>query len=200
MEKLDRDIILSIGNSILAESDVVAMHGTSISNAKSIMETGFNYHRTSMVVAPNDAVSLCTYGWKDNEPGDAANVIISAPKSFFKAFLGFDDEKYKEWINTSAKDNKELLLTTLCDVQLPSQNSMVFNSHLPREFIVGTFIYTDNENYLSFLGNMEEGLDHLTYIDNPYYYEHLTEEDKIKFVEEMRKKVFGQGGPKQGGK
>ena len=204
MEKLGREKILSIGNSILAESDVVAVHGTSISNADSIMNTGFNYNRTSMAFGNKDAVvGLCTYGWKENKAGDAANVVISVPKSFFKALMGFDDKKYEEWINR-IKDDKEFLVASLCDMNFSSQmglsNVGFLNKHLPKEFIKGMFIYTDNKTSLSFLNNKEEGLDYLTYIDNPNFYENLDEEEKAKFVEDMKIKILGPKGPRQGGR
>ena len=65
MEKLSKDIIIGIANGILEENDIIAMHGTSIENAKSIMETGFNFDKTSMAILKSkNIVSLCRYGWK----------------------------------------------------------------------------------------------------------------------------------------
>ena len=88
MEKMSKEQIEQIGEYILSESDLIAKHGTSLANGLSILDTGLNFHRTSMVIQNNDdIVSLCTYGWKENSGGDAVNVIISVPKSFFKDLL-----------------------------------------------------------------------------------------------------------------
>jgi len=167
MEKMTKQQIIEIGEKILERADVIAQHGTSINNALSIMKTGFNYTRTSMVMHTSKNVpELCTYGWKENAAGDAANVIISVPKTFFKQMLGYSDEEYQNWINNiPCKNATELLLRSLTTIEFDAPG-VVFAAHVPKEFIKGTFIYTDNKNYLSFMGDWEAGMDHLTYLEN----------------------------------
>ncbi len=58
--------------------------------------------------------------------------------------------------------------------------------NIPREFIRGCFIYCDNTNYLYFLSNKGESLNHLTYVDNPYFYENLSYDDQMEFVRKYR--------------
>ncbi len=189
MEKLTKEEIEGIGKRMFLESDVIANHGTSIKNGMSILETGFNFNRTSMVVEKdNDVLKLCTYGWKENEIGDSSNVIISVPKSFFKQLLGFDDKEYSEWINNCKKDgNEELLINSVCDMEI---NGPIIKATLPREFIRGMFVYTDNVNFYSFLDDREKAMEHLAYVDNPNFFENLDKETQKAFVDEMRKKMF----------
>ena len=189
MERMSKEQIEKMGKEILGESDLIAMHGTSLANGLSILDTGLNFHRTSMVIQENDdIVSLCTYGWKENPGGDAVNVIISVPKSFFKDLLGYDDISYSKWIKNIKDSNyQSAVINSVCDMKM---NGPVFNSNMPKEFIKGMFVYTDNKTYLSFASNPEEGMNHLTYIDNSNFYEHLNEEQKKEFVSKMRKKMF----------
>ena len=192
MEKMSKEQIESIGKNIISESDVVANHGTSIENGMSIFETGFNFTRTSVVISNlSDIVSLCTYGWKEIEAGKAVNIIISIPKDFYKALLKFDDESYESWIRHIKENDRQLgLINSVTDFDFSS--GQVFKATVPREFIRGMFVYTDNKNCLSFIHNSEEGMNYLTYIDNPHYYMNLSEEEKESFVETMRSKLFPQ--------
>ena len=191
MEKMSKEQIENIGKSILSESDVVALHGTSIENGLSILETGFNFTRTSMVICDSDdVISLCTYGWKEIEAGQAANIIISIPKKFYKALLNYNDESYTAWIkNVKENDLQQKLIESVADFNF---NGPVFKATVPREFIRGMFVYTDNKNYLSFLNNKEEGMNYLTYIDNQHYFMNLSNEEKEVFIENMKNKLFPQ--------
>ena len=70
-----KEQIIDIGNSILQESDIIANHGTSIENGLNILETDLKFNRTSMIINDTkDIISLCTYGWKENETGNSANI------------------------------------------------------------------------------------------------------------------------------
>jgi len=197
MERLPRENIEKIGKEIFEKSDIVANHGTSIENAISIMETGFDYSRTSYIIqTTKNVVSLCTYGWKENEVGNAANVIISVPKSFFKNMLNMREEDYNKWINNIINHNfQNDALMSVSYIEMEKTVSPIFKPmmkvHIPREFIKGMFIYTDNTNYLRFVNNLEEGLEHLTYIENKYYYENLTKEEQEIFTDKMREKILG---------
>ena len=195
MSKMDRKIIEKVGEDILSESDIIAKHGTSIANAKSIIETGFRFNRTSMVVQSTDnVVGLCTYGWKENRGGDAANVILSVPKSFFMDLLGYDENEYSKWIEKIKKDGlEEKIILSVCDVLFEKQIGPyppLIKSTLPKEFVRGIFVYTDNKTYLNFLNNFEEGMNYLEYFDNPKFYNNLSEEEKSVFVEKMRNKML----------
>ena len=191
MEKLSKEQIENIGRNILQESDVVANHGTSFENGLNILETGFNFHRTSMVIhKDNDIVSLCTYGWKENEVGNAANIIISIPKEFYLLLLNFDEETYKNWVANIKSNNLQVqLIESVSEFEI---NGPLFIATVPKEFIRGMFVYTDNKNSLSFIGNMEEGMNYLTYIDNQHYFTNLSDEEKNDFVEKMKIKLFEQ--------
>ena len=184
MDKLGRDEIEKIGNCILSESDIVATHGTSIENAQNIMNTGFRFNRTSMIFQGDNVVNLCTYGWKENPVGDAANVVISIPKDFFKQLLDIDNTAYLDWVNNI--ENKDSIIYSVCDIVA---NGSIFRAIVPSEFIRGMFVYTDNKNYLSF-ANMKDGMDYLTYFDNPNYFNNLNEEEKTNFVNNMKQKIM----------
>lgn len=120
MRKLSKEEILEIVQKIFSGSDIIAKHGTSITNALSILETGFNYDKTSMVGQKSkDPVKLCSYGWKESKRGVSYNGIL-----------------------------------------LPG----IEICHVPREFVKGCFVFCDNTNYMDFLSNQEEALEHLTYI------------------------------------
>lgn len=81
MENMPREKIVKIANTIFENGDIIANHVTSIKNAMSIINTGFDYHRTSFVVQKTKSIDcLCVYGWKDNEPNDATNVVIEIPR------------------------------------------------------------------------------------------------------------------------
>ena len=199
MEKMPRNQIEEIGKDILSRTDIIAQHGTSIANAKSIMETGFNFTRTSYVInSKKDLILLCTYGWKENFKGDAANVIMCLPKSFFIQLIGFDNSAYSMWIDNALRQNQQAqLLDSITYFDFSSsvnKDDMVMRGYkgtIPREFVKGCFIYTDNTNYLSFFPDNNAGMDHLTYIENPNYFENLSKDDQALFVEEMRNKIFG---------
>lgn len=50
MENLPKEIIEKISQEIIKNGEIIAKHGTSVDKAKKIMETGFNYTRTSYVM------------------------------------------------------------------------------------------------------------------------------------------------------
>ena len=195
MEKMSKEQIQIIGQKILLESDIIAKHGTSIANGYSIMETGFNFNKTSMIIQKTDSVvGLCTYGWKENAKGDAANVIISIPKSFIMSCLGYNEQQYSNWINyIKSNDLQETVILSMSDMKIGPLGT--FESSLPKESIRGVFIYTDDKNYLSFINNFEEGMNYLTYVDNPSFFENLTEEEQQNFAKKMKEKI-GLGSPR----
>lgn len=178
--------IRQIGEMLLSESDIVAKHGTSIKNAMSILKTGLNYYRTTMVVQEiPSVVGLCTYGWKENAIGDAANVVVSAPKSFFKDLHGWDEQEYNDWVEyIKERKSQELVFMSLSNVEFGMLGS--FKAKLPKEFVRGCFIYTDGKNTYSFSNNMEKAMDYLTYVDNPSFYENLSPKEKEEFVSKIR--------------
>ena len=139
MEKLSKEQIENIGRIILQESDIVANHGTSVENGLSILETGFNFHRTSMVIHKDiDIVSLCTYGWKENEVGTAANIIISIPKEFYMLLLNFDEEAYNTWVTNIKSNNlQDQLINSVSEFEI---NGPLFRATIPREFVKGMFV------------------------------------------------------------
>lgn len=197
---MSKEIIEKIGEDIFSESDIIAKHGTTIANAKSIIETGFIFNKTSMVIQRSkNIVGLCTYGWKENRGGDAANVIISVPKTFFMDLFGCDESEYLKWIDKINKDEiEETVIDSVCDFAHEKQDNKtgpflyppVLKLTLPKEFVRGAFVYTDNKNYLNFLNNLEEGMNYLEYFDNPKFYNNLSEEEKSIFVEKMRNKML----------
>ena len=64
--------------------------------------------------------------------------------------------------------------------------------HIPREFIRGFFSFCDGTFYTQFLSNPEAAMDHLSYTDNPYFYNNLPYEERVKFLEDFRqRKNFG---------
>lgn len=191
MEKLSKEQIQNIGKNILQESDIVANHGTSIENGLSILETGFNFNRTSMVFhESDDVISLCTYGWKENEAGNAANIIISIPKEFYMLLLDYDEETYKAWIkNVKANHMQSQLINSVSEFEYT--NGPFFRATVPKEFIKGMFVYTDNKTSFSF-DNKEEAMNYLTYIDNKHYFTNLSDEEKFEFVSTMRNKIFSE--------
>ena len=115
MQNLPREEIIQIANSILSNSDVIAKHGTSVANAQSIINTGFNYNRTSFVMQTSKSVeALCGYGWKENGPDDSTNVIIEIPKDFMMDLLSLDDDGYNSWIQSVINDEaQEAVLNSL---------------------------------------------------------------------------------------
>lgn len=189
MEKLSRDEIERIGNDILENSAVVAKHGTSIACASSILDTGFNFHRTSYVVQiSNNVVHLCSYGWKENKRGDSTNVIISIPKSFFMKYLGFSSEKYEEWISYIRENNlQQDLLDSLTFTTYTKHNDPIigttFESTIPSEFIKGAFVFMDNKVYLDFFDNQSDALNHLGFVENKNYFDNLSLEEQDEFIQ-----------------
>ncbi len=198
MEKLLRKQVVEIANQVFDNCDIVAKHGTSLSSAVSIMETGFDYDKTSMIgQASKDPVKLCAYGWKESKRGEASNVILAIPKSFIMKLNGFDEKQYNEWVKQrivkgsdaemllyAVSDKKETGITSFGGITLPG----IEKCHLPREFVKGSFFFCDNTNYMDFLQNPEEALDHLAYMDNEYFFDNLTPEEQDKFVDEFKGK------------
>lgn len=191
MESLSRKTILKISQEILSNGDIIAKHGTSIDNAKRIMETGFNYNKTSFVIQKSSNIeSLYNYMWKENKPSDATNVIIQVPIDFIKDLLGFNEEQYNSWIShIKEKGLQEVLLMSFTDFEF-EKNRFDFKAHIPKEFIYGTFIWCNNITYHQCLGSNVDLSNNLNFIKNENFYSNLTKEEKKKFVEGMRNKVF----------
>lgn len=189
MKKLSREEIINIGNEILNESDIVAKHGTSVDCAISIIDTGFKFQRTSMVVQQSKSVTgLCVYGWKENRPGDATNVVISIPKDFIMKLLNLDENGYQKWIEYIKKNNyEENFIYSLANVHFEGVGiAPLMCGCVPNEFIKGFFAFCDNTNYLKFLNNKEEALDHLTFVPNPSFYTELTREKQEEVVNRFK--------------
>ena len=101
MKNMPRKEVEKIALEILTSGDIIAKHGTSITNALSILSTGFDFHRTSFVMQSSKSIeSLCHYGWKENPPNDSANVIIEIPREFFMDLLDFNSEEYNNWMQS----------------------------------------------------------------------------------------------------
>lgn len=198
MEKKTKEEIISIANSIFNDSDIIAKHGTSVANAVSILETGFNFDKTSMMgQKTKDPIKLCSYGWKENKRGDATNVILSVPKTFMMKLNNWTEEEYKNWLEKTIKtgDDSELIMYAVSKEEVTEEIEYIpgfpklpglTKRNVPREFIIGFFAFCDNTNYLDFITNPEEALDHLTYVENQYYFNKLTEEEQDKFVEDFK--------------
>ena len=202
MDNMPRQEIIAIATSILNNGDIIVKHGTSINNAKNILEKGFDYHRTSFVWQMNKNIeALCNYGWKDNPPNDSANVIIEIPREFIKDLLSIDEEEYQKWIETILNNNnEEAVLNSLTSFEYkPSKKIKLssgreissppsFSAHIPKEFVVGTFIWCNEKTYLR-LKDTESALDNLTFIPNNNFYLNLERDSKKNFIEKMRLKL-----------
>lgn len=196
MEKFPKEKIIEVANEIFESCDVVAKHGTWFHKAMSIMETGLDYDKTTMAgQVSKDPIKLVSYGWKEVPAGEAANVILALPKTFIKKLNGMNDEQYKEWLAKflNRGPDAEILLYAASEkhntgiieykgVTLQGTESC----HLPREFVKGSFFFCDNKTYFDFIKNPEEALEHLTYVENEYFFDNLTPEEQDKFVEAFR--------------
>ena len=96
MESMPREKIEEIALKILYSGDIIAKHGTSVKNALSIINTGFDFQRTSFVMQVSKKIEpLCGYGWKENGPNDSANVIIEIPTPSLKNEIKIIEKKKK---------------------------------------------------------------------------------------------------------
>jgi len=204
---MNKEEILTIASIILSEENIVATHGTSIEHAKNIMETGLEVKRTTYVLYPKirDPRMLATYGWKENNKGDAANVVVTIPGIFFEQLFGVTKEEAKEIIkNFRERELVEELIRDLADTTILSEQSYKSGSFnipampriiytIPKEFIVGIFVYQNNTNYLSFVTpdgfDYEHALENLTFFDNPNFFDNLPVEAQEEFVKSMREKL-----------
>lgn len=198
MKNLQRNKIEEIALTILNNGDITAKHGTSIENAMSIINTGFNYHRTSYVMQNKKDINLlCGYGWKDNPPNDSTNVVIQVPRQFIMDLLSMTNlEEYSMWLeNVINNYNCEDILKSFTTFEwFPEKKvgkfttSPSFKAHIPQEFIVGAFIWCNGKTYLS-LGEDESPLDNLNFVENERFYLNLSPEDRKEFVNRMREKL-----------
>lgn len=202
MENMPRKKIEEIATNILNNGDIVAKHGTSIENALSIINTGFNYHRTSFVMQSSKSIeALCGYGWKENGPDDSANVIIQVPREFIMDLFSMDADNYQKWLQNIIKDNnQEAVINSITtfeivpvqDLDATSKFSVplmpLFSAHIPLEFIVGTFIWCNGKTYLR-LKEGESALDNLTFVQNDNFYLNMQADDKKEFIRKMRQKM-----------
>lgn len=83
---MERKEVLDIVKSFLKTENIVAMHGTTVDAAKSIMNTGLRVKRTTFLEADeqSDARAVATYTWKDVPTDNSSNVIIVIPSIFFR--------------------------------------------------------------------------------------------------------------------
>ena len=201
MEKLSRERIIEIANSIFESSDVIAKHGTSVAKATSILETGFYYDKTSMAIQySKNVVALCSYGWKESYRNDSTNVVLAIPKSFIKMINGFSDEEYLVWLsNIQQKDLGSGLFYASSkvveekDTEFEKQGKFTLprlpkyvKAHIPKEFVKGFFVWCDGKISLDFLSNPEDSLDHLSYVENPAYFDNLSLEEQEQFVADFK--------------
>ena len=198
MESLPKNQIIEIAKNIFNESDIIGKHGTSVANAKSIVETGFVFYRTSIAIQNGKSiVGLCSYGWKENAANDATNVIISIPKSFIMMINHFSEDDYKNWIEMVQRDKameglfiaiSSVIETREADTSeqfgkfVPPRLPNYMKRHIPKEFIKGFFVWCDGKRYFDYLSKLEESLEHLSYVENPYFFNNLSIEDQEKFV------------------
>ena len=198
MESMSRKQIEEIALNILDAGDIIAKHGTSVKNALSIINTGFDFHRTSFVMQISKNVErLCGYGWKENGPNDSANVIIEVPREFFMNLLYMSTiDEYHSWIQNIIKENQQedvLNSVTMFEFFEAKNDGFfmippTFKAHIPQEFIVGAFIWCNGKTYL----NIEEGenaLDNLNFVPNENFYLNMQPDEKRKFLSEMRTKL-----------
>ena len=130
------------------------------------------------------------------------------PKLFLKELFVRSDEDYEEWIRNGTLANEffeEGIIEAIADTietEKPNvENKTKFampkpifhpQKHIPREFIRGFFSFCDGTFYTQFLSNPEAAMDHLSYTDNPYLYNNLPYEERVKFLEDFRqRKNFG---------
>ena len=197
MESLPRSKVEEIALSILDNGDIIAKHGTSVENALSIIDTGFNFHRTSYVIQKSKNIeALCRYGWKDNPPNDSANVIIEIPREFFMDLLYMTSvDEYNNWLSAIDENMKQGVLDSVTTFErtegkkvgkfyIPPQ----FEAHIPQEFIVGAFIWCNGKTCLN-LAEEESALDNLNFIPNENFYLNMPPDKKIEFLREMRAKL-----------
>lgn len=191
MVKQDRCVIEETAKKILDSGDVFALHGTSIENALSIMETGYDFHRTSFVsLNEKSIVVMCSYGWKENARGDAANVIIEVPASFYKQLIGLSEEEYESWKNNNLREvGTETALKSLAHMEI---NGPFMQAHIDREFIRGVFIFCDDKTYVDFLNNKEEALNHLCFIENEHFFDNLPSLEQREFVDATRMRIMDE--------
>lgn len=203
---MSREQIEQISGWILSNGDITAKHGTSIEKAKKIIETGFYWHRPSFIIQHDDNIEhLYGYAWKANEGGDVANVIIQIPKEFYLEFYDITEEEYDSIISGFKKteesrpksvffatevlvDPRELVINSFSEER---KESISFDNlttgtsrYLPREFIVGAFIRTDDNTYLS--APEASIVDNLTFISNDQFYSNLSAEQKNEFMQKMK--------------
>ncbi len=198
MESMPREKIEEIALKILYSGDIIAKHGTSVKNALSIINTGFDFQRTSFVMQVSKKIEpLCGYGWKENGPNDSANVIIEIPREFFMDLLHMSDiDEYNEWIqNIINKDMQQTVLDNVTKfefIEAKKSGSFFvppsFKAHIPQEFIVGAFIWCNGKTYLN-LKEGESALDNLNFIPNERFYLNLPSEEKNKLLDEIRQKL-----------
>lgn len=206
-----REEIKKVGNEILSNNSVIAQHGTGHENAVSIMNTGFNYNKTSYILnSEKDFRRLCCYSWKENSQ---SNVILAIPQSFVKDFTGMDEKDYDSWISKikGAKLEKAVLkLFTDIECKTISQKKeeaanrfwnlmpdiKIFEAHIPKEFVCGMFTWLNGKDSISVSKDGEEYLDFLQYDSNANFYCNLTEEDKINFIDSMKHKLYEKVKPK----
>ena len=202
MENMPRERIAELATNILSSGDIVAKHGTSIENALSIINTGFNYQRTSFVIQTSKSIeALCGYGWKENGPNDSANVIIEVPREFIMDLLSINNDGYQKWLqNIIDGNNQEAVINSITTyemqhIQNSSTNSLfsppmppIMSAHIPQEFIVGAFIWCNGKTYLR-LDEGESALDNLTFIPNDNFYLNMQADAKKEFIRKMRTKI-----------
>jgi len=198
MESMPKKQIEEIALNILDSGDIIAKHGTSVKNALSIINTGFDFHRTSFVMQISKSIeSLCGYGWKENGPNDSANVIIEVPREFFMGLLYMSSiDEYNSWIqNIKSGNQQEGVLnsvTTFEYFEVKNDGFFMipptFKAHIPQEFIVGAFIWCNGKTYLN-LKEDENALDNLNFVPNEKYFLNMQPDEKRKFLSEMRAKL-----------
>lgn len=201
MKNMTRNEIEQIATNIIQTGDIIANHGTSIENAISIINTGFNFTRTSLAIQPSKNIeSLCGYGWKENGPDDSSNVIISIPKSFIMDLLSINDDEYQKWLqNVIDNELQRDVINSVATLKKEEGQELNINStrffirptisaHIPENFIAGAFIWCNGKTYLN-LKEGESALDNLSFIPNENFYLNMSPESKSEFIEKMRNKM-----------
>lgn len=193
---MERKEVLDIVKSFLKTENIVAMHGTTVDAAKSIMNTGLRVKRTTFLEADeqSDAREVATYTWKNVPTDNSSNVIIVIPSIFIQITSQRSPEEVKMLIEQLRTDNltEGIIKNVSWEMEsdysfLPSEQNYI----IPQEFIRGAFIHTNNTGGIAQaelfakLGReaaLDYSVDNLEFMENPRYFENLTVLEQRDFV------------------
>ena len=186
---MNKDEIISIAESFLDGSNIIACYGTNLAYGDEVFKNGLKYKKNNIVLMHPNIKSQILASFGDKEiVDDACNIVISIPMDFFSRLFSLNKDEVIDYLDRIREEGlDEWVINSLCDNYYDEEG--LPTNIIPREFIAGRFVYLDGMSFVVFENNISEACNHIKYQDNKYSFSNLSEEDKDRYILKIKDKL-----------